>query len=175
MNKPKSEKRSGKREPGYGAPPKYESPEEMQKKIDAYFESCKGHVLEFEDPETGEKAPIYDKSGQPVIVDVKPPTITGLALALGFTSRQALLNYQAKKDFIDTVTRAKSRVEEYTETRLFDRDGVNGAKFSLANNFKGWSEKQEVKQELTGRDGGAVKMESGVQIYLPDNQRGGIE
>lgn len=28
---------------------------------------------------------------------------------------------------------------------MFDRDGANGAKFSLSNNFKGWSEKQEVE------------------------------
>ena len=42
------------------------------------------------------------------------------------------------------VTRAKSRVEQYTEERLFDREGVQGAKFSLANNFKGWAEKQDI-------------------------------
>ena len=30
-------------------------------------------------------------------------------------------------------------MEQYAEERLFDRDGVNGARFSLANNFKGWN------------------------------------
>ncbi len=55
-----------------------------------------------------------------------------------------MLNYQAKPEFVDTVTRAKSRVE-YAETRLFDKDGANGAKFSLANNFEGWREKQDIK------------------------------
>ena len=63
--------------------------------------------------------------------------MTGLALALGFTSRQALLNYQAKPEFVDTITRAKPMVEAYTEERLFDRDGSNGAQFSLRNNFRG--------------------------------------
>ncbi|KAA5659602.1 hypothetical protein F3G60_33715, partial [Pseudomonas aeruginosa] len=67
-----------------------------------------------------------------------PPTVTGLALALGFNSRQSLLNYQGKAEFMDTITRAKARVEQYTEERLFDRDGSNGAQFSLRNNFKGW-------------------------------------
>ena len=81
---------------------------------------------------------IFNKFGSPVFVDVHPPTVTGLALALGFTSRQALLNYQAKPDFVDTITRAKARVEQYAEERLFDRDGSNGAQFSLRNNFKGW-------------------------------------
>ena len=62
--------------------------------------------------------------------------MTGLALALGFTSRQALLNYQAKKEFVDTVTRAKARIEAYAEERLFDRDGQRGAEFSLRYNFR---------------------------------------
>lgn len=118
-----------------GAPPKFKSPDEMQKLIDEYFKDCEGHVFTDSNGEV-----VYDKYGQPVIVGNHPPTVTGLALALGFTSRQSLLNYQAKRSFVDTVTRAKSRIEEYTESRLFDRDGINGAKFSLKNNFKGWSE-----------------------------------
>ncbi len=118
-----------------GRPPAFKTAEEMQEKIDEYFKDCEGHVLTDNDGEI-----IYDKHGQPLIVGSHPPTVTGLALALGFTSRQALLNYQAKKAFVDTITRAKSRIEEYTESRLFDRDGVNGAKFSLKNNFRGWSD-----------------------------------
>ncbi len=69
-----------------------------------------------------------------------PPTVTGLALALGFTGRQALLNYQAKPRFVDTITRAKARCEAYAEERLFDRNGTNGAQFSLKCNF-GWNDK----------------------------------
>ena len=80
--------------------------------------------------------------------------MTGLALALGFTTRTSLLNYQGKKEFMDTITRAKTRVEQYAEERLFDRDGSNGAKFSLSNNFKGWSEKQEI--EHSGQMGGVT-------------------
>ena len=40
------------------------------------------------------------------------------------------------KEFVDTITRAKARVEQYAEERLFDRDGSNGAQFSLRNNFR---------------------------------------
>lgn len=123
-----------------GRPPKYKTKEEIQEKIDKYFQECEGKVLKNDD-----NTPFMDKFGNPVIYGAKPPTITGLALALGFTSRQALLNYQAKKEFVDTITRAKARVEQYAEERLFDKDGANGAKFSLANNFKGWDNKQEVK------------------------------
>lgn len=132
-----------------GRPKKYKSAKAMQREIDKYFESCEGHTLTIDDPDTGEKRPVLDKYGQPVIVDARPPTVTGLALALGFSGRQSLLNYSRREEFFDTITCAKARVEEYTEMRLFDKDGANGAKFSLANNF-GWSEKQEIG--ISGKD-----------------------
>ena len=113
--------------------PMYTSVEEIESKIEQYFEDCKGYPLT-----DNEGNQIFNKFGLPVFIDVHPPTVTGLALALGFTSRQALLNYQAKLEFVDTITRAKARVEQYAEERLFDRDGSNGAQFSLRNNFKGW-------------------------------------
>ena len=114
-----------------GCHPKYATVEEMQAVIDQYFEDCKGEPIIGDDG-----MPILDKYGQPFIINQRPPTVTGLALALGFTSRQALLNYQAKKGFVDTVTRAKARIEAYAEERLFDRDGQRGAEFSLRYNFR---------------------------------------
>ena len=120
--------------------PKYKRPEEMQHIIDEYFKACEGKVLTDDNGQV-----LTDKYGSPIIIGAKPPTVTGLALALGFTSRQALLNYQGKKQFVDTVTRAKTRVEEYTESRLFDKDGARGAIFSLAHNFKGWKDADEEK------------------------------
>jgi len=126
-----------------GRPKKYKSAKAMQREIDKYFKDCEGHPLMVTDPDTGEEKPMLDKYGNPIILDAKPLTVTGLALALGFSGRQSLLNYSKDSEFFDTITRAKARIEEYTEMRLFDKDGVNGAKFSLANNF-GWSEKQEI-------------------------------
>lgn len=130
-----------------GRPLKYKTKEELQNAIDEYFKNCEGEVLKDSGGDT-----VFDKHGQPVIVGQKPPTVTGLALALGFNSRQALLNYQAKKQFNDTITRAKSKCEEYAESRLYDKDGVNGAKFSLTNNFKGWSEKPDTQQTTDTED-----------------------
>ena len=127
-----------------GRPPKFRTKEEIQEKIDAYFKECEGELL-------------LDDNGNPVYIpkiglvytkQPKPPTVTGLALALGFASRQSLMEYQGKKEFADTIIRAKSRIEEYAEGRLFDRDGVNGAKFSLSNNFRGWGEKPEQSQDI---------------------------
>lgn len=120
----------------------YQTPEEMQEKIDQYFKDCEGEVLQ-----DSEGTPILDKFGHPNIIGAKPPTITGLALALGFNSRQTLLNYQARPAFRDTLIRAKSRVEMYTEERLFDKDGAVGARFSLQFNFKGWREDKDDEQK----------------------------
>lgn len=94
-----------------------------------------------------EGKPIFNKFGSPVVINQRPPTVTGLALALGFSTRLSLLNYQGKKEFMNTITRAKARVEAYAEERLFDRDGSSGAQFSLRNNFKGWTEKTELDEE----------------------------
>ena len=121
---------------------KYQTAEEMSEAIDKYFEDCEGKTLT---DESGNA--VTDKYGVPVIIGAHPPTVTGLALWLGFKTRQSLLNYQARsKAFDDIITVAKSRCEEYAESRLYDRDGANGAKFSLMNNFKGWREKPEEEQ-----------------------------
>lgn len=157
--------------PRIGRPPKYSSPEEMQIQIDKYFMACEGHLYTDKDG-----IAILDKYGQPVIIGAKPPTVTGLSLAIGFRSRQALINYMNRdkaqagdddelaaddfKTFYDTLTRAKARIEEYNETRLYDRDGVNGAKFSLVNNFKSWKEKA---------DGADVNANATIKITLTDD------
>ena len=139
-----------------GRLPRYKTKEEIEEKIEAYFRSCEGEILLDENGNA-----VTDKGGRPILIHQRPPTVTGLALALGFTSRQALLNYQAKPEFVDTITRAKSMVEAYTEERLFDRDGAKGAEFTLACNF-GWKAPKE-----TAEDG--EKAQSGV-ILMPEVQ-----
>lgn len=143
-----------------GRPPKYKSVEEIEDKIEQYFRECEGEILKDD-----ARNPILNKFGNPVIVGKKPLTVTGLALALGFASRQALLNYQGKKEFNDTITRAKSVVEKYAEERLFDRDGSNGAQFSLRNNFKGWNIDNEQKLEIE-----LLKLESQVKDSQPEEE-----
>lgn len=127
-----------------GAPRKWKSVKAMQEAIDVYFEACKGEPIIGEDG-----LPVCDKHGQPFIINRKPPTVTGLALSLGFTGRQALIDYQGRPEFADTVTRAKSRCEEYAESRLYDKDGANGAKFSLGCNF-GWRATEEKAETAAG-------------------------
>ena len=125
-----------------GSKPKYKSPEEMREKIDNYFKECEGKALV---DHTGD--PILDRWGNPIIYGAKPPTVTGLALALGFKTRTSLIKYQNKKEFNDLILEAKSRVEEYCERQLFTRDGAKGAQFALMYNF-GW--KNPVDEEESG-------------------------
>ena len=96
-----------------GRPPIYNNPEQMQSIIDDYFTEA------------------ADK-----------PTVTGLALALGLNSRQSILNYEVKPEFVDTVKRAKQRVQQALEKHLYSQS-VAGVIFNLKNNF-GWRDTQEI-------------------------------
>lgn len=122
-----------------GRPPRFNPEEggveEMQKRIDAYFKECDGKLLTDDNG-----VPILTKWGQEIRIGAKPYTISGLALAIGFNSRMSLLNYQGKPEFMDTITRAKAKVESYAESRLYDKDGSSGAQFNLKNNFRAWKE-----------------------------------
>lgn len=122
-----------------GRPPKFKSQKDLKARIERYFRWCEGEPLI--DETTGK--PVITKSGIPVYIGVHPPTIVGLANALD-VSRQTLLNYQGKRQFEEIITKAKRRVEQYAEERLYDKDGSAGARFNLQNNFKGWKNETEV-------------------------------
>ena len=115
-----------------GKPRKFKSPEEMQKAIDEYFD-------EITITKTNNEGKEYQKY-------VRPPTVTGLAYALG-TTRKTLLDYQNKyeEEYRNTITRAKTKIEMYSEEQLYRGQGkTNGIQFNLKNNF-GWKDKQEVE------------------------------
>lgn len=106
-----------------GRPLKFKSVQELQEKIDAYFESVKepraiGGAIYFE-----------------------PITITGLALALG-CHRETLLNYEDKDEFFDTIKTAKTRVEHYAERQLYMGKSATGSIFALKN--FGWKDTQDM-------------------------------
>jgi len=122
-----------------GMTPKYKTASEIEEKIEDYFKNCEGEILKDADGN-----PVLNKYGIPVIVNGEPPTVTGLALALGFNTRKSLIDYQGKEAFVYAITRAKARIEKYTEQRLFDREGQRGAEFSLRCNFKWQDERKTV-------------------------------
>lgn len=111
--------------PGKGGRPlKYKTVEEMQVLIDKYFEDC-------------------DKVEDPY-------TITGLALALDFSSRRDLLDYQGRPEFALAIRNAKLRVENWSDKKLLKGNGnPTGSIFNLKVNF-GW--KDTVNVEVESKD-----------------------
>lgn len=115
---------------------KFGSKKKLEEAIDNYFKSLYTPMMD----KHGNV--LRDNAGNVAYTQTRPCTMAGLALHLGI-SRQTLLNYSKEEKFFDTIQHARARVCAYLEERLLDRDGVNGAKFSLINNFKeeGYSDK----------------------------------
>jgi len=112
-----------------GQPPFYSSPEEMEKKIEEYFLVC-------DDPDASKKT-LY--------------TITGLALHLGFESRQSLYDYEKKLGFSYPIKKAKLKIENQVECESRTRSNPSGQIFSLKN--FGWKDTQEVDSNVRYPDG----------------------
>lgn len=111
-----------------GRPSLFNSPEELQAKVDQYFESVRGI-----DPNTNGN------------IKKLPITITGLALYLGFESRQSFYDYEKNELFSYIIKRARTMVEYAYELRLEDSKPT-GAIFALKN--LGWVDSREYKHEV---------------------------
>ncbi len=111
-----------------------------KKRICAYFTSRR---VEKRDQEGNV---ILSKSGE-VLYDEKPCTVTGLALALGFSDREALYGIKNKK-VKALVDRALLKIEEYAEEMLFCKDTFHGAKLFLETNYKRWQGQET--EEIAG-------------------------
>jgi len=123
-----------------GRPPMYSTPEEMQKKIDEYFE----------------KVPTFKRYYGEISVDVPCPTITGLTLFLGFCDRQSFRDYEVNKpEFTCTMKTARQRIENHYET-LLQQGQPTGAIFALKN--FGWTDKSEFEIR------GGMKNDNHIQI-----------
>lgn len=122
--------------PKVGRPLKFQSVEEMEKLINAYFDSCFK-----KNEETGEAE------------QIEPFTVTGLALAVG-TDRKGLCEYAERPEFSNSIKKAKAFIENYAEKSALISRNPAGAIFILKNH--GWSDTQ--KLELTGADGGPIDM-----------------
>lgn len=97
-----------------GRPPKWTDPESFDKEVDNYFAST------------------------------EQPTWTGLALHLGFESRQSLQDYKEKEGFSYSIKKALLRIEGQYEGIAVYGKMPTGAIFALKN--FGWKDKQEVEQ-----------------------------
>lgn len=112
---------------------KYKTDEELQAKIDEYFDT---HIGVFVDEEGNTK--------------VKAPTVSGLALFLGFADRQSLYNYRDNPLHTNTIKRAITRMESFAEEQLFNSAKTpTGAIFWLKNHR--WSDKQEISHSVNDK------------------------
>lgn len=89
----------------------------------------------------------------------KRPTLNGLSLALGFNSRQSLLNYAEKPEFMDIIKRFRTVIESEWEYALADPNAT-GTIFWLKN--QGWSDKSET--EIYGRNGGPMETVTRIEL-----------
>lgn len=74
------------------------------------------------------------------------PTVTGLALFLGFASKQSLYDYEKNEKFSYPIKRALTMIECELEKRL-ENQSVSGIIFALKN--MGWTDK--VQTEHSGK------------------------
>ena len=118
-----------------GRPPMFETPEELQKEIDIYFNNLP-------------KVKRHTRDG--VEYEMSIITITGLCLAIGFSSRQSFYDYEKKEGFAYTVKRARMFVEHEYETQLHSGN-VTGAIFALKN--MGWMDKVHQDTHMSGELG----------------------
>lgn len=124
----------------------YTDPDRLQQHIDEYFEVYSGISLVFD--ENGK--PFYNKNGQP-ITQIKPPTLSGLALHLEFASVQSLTEYADRPDVMSVIIKkAMLKVEKFVETMLFTSKPV-GAIFWLKS--RGWKEDNTLNVTNTALEG----------------------
>lgn len=112
-----------------GRPLAFDTVKELEDAVNNYFDN---------------DANVLDPDGKEIFL----PTMSGLALSLG-VSRQTVVNYSNKEEFFDTINKARGKIENFIERRLYGNN-VTGCIFNLKNNF-GWKDKTEV--DNTSSDG----------------------
>lgn len=78
----------------------------------------------------------------------EPPTVTGLALHLGFNSKDTLYQYSKKEEFSDSIKKGLSMVEKHHELQIAYGDKCTGNIFALKN--MGWKDKVEQDNKHSG-------------------------
>lgn len=124
-----------------GRPLKFQTVEDMETQIQAYFDDC-------------------EKTSEPL-------TITGLAMALD-TSRETLMNYSTKEEYFDTIKRAKLIIENAYEKRLIS-NGRAGEIFALKN--FGWKDRQEIDSNVNFNKSPVDELISSIEDIKNENKQ----
>jgi hypothetical protein len=124
-----------------GQPPKFESAEELASKAKEYFEFCEGEyeMIGYTD-DNGNEQQRKEWIRTPTQI-----TITGLALALGFESRQSFYDNEKRDGFSYIIKKCRMIVENAYELAL-SGGYPTGAIFALKN--MGWKDKTEVESNV---------------------------
>lgn len=113
----------------------FQTPEDLQTAIDAYFKRCDETVIMRKHVTGSGVTPVEVKT---------PYSMAGLAYALDI-DRQTLLNYEHRDAFFGIVTRARRKVErQRVEQGLSGCYDTRIAALDLASNH-GYTTKQEIK------------------------------
>lgn len=113
-----------------GAPAKFSSPEEMGAAIQKYFEACP------------DKRNVVTQLG--TIVEVPTPTMSGLALFLGFCDRHSMYDYEKRPLFSHTIKKARAMLTRVYESNLTGQNCA-GSIFMLKN--LGYADKHEIESK----------------------------
>ena len=108
--------------PRIGRPPFYPDPELFEQAIQSYFDYCE--------------------------VQCKPPTKVGLALHLGFESRQSLQDYKVRVEneaFAYSVKKAEAKIERYLAERVVLGKGSTPGTIFTLKAMHGWQETSVVE------------------------------
>jgi hypothetical protein len=122
-----------------GRPLAFKSVQELQEKIDEYFEWCDNRTKE-----------VYiEKTASTVVINHPAPyTMSGLARRLGI-DRDTLINYSHKEEYFGAIRAAREKVHEDVENRMMETKNEKGAMFSLKNNF-GWKDQSAIDHTTKG-------------------------
>lgn len=103
-----------------GRPRIYDNKDELSQECEGYFDLCRK--------------------------EEERPTVTGLALHLGFASKQSLYDYEKNDQFSYPIKKSLTRIENALEKRL-ENNSVTGIIFALKN--MGWKDKIETENNTT--------------------------
>jgi hypothetical protein len=123
---------------GYGRPPVFKSPDELQGKIEAYFNGG-----------ANKRTVIIGKGENRQSIEIPLITITGLCYYLGFESRQSFYAYEKNESFSYIIKKARLRIEQHYEETLQLDTPAAGSIFVLKN--MDWSDR--VEQDHKSSDG----------------------
>ncbi|WP_167510637.1 terminase small subunit [Chryseobacterium sediminis] len=151
-----------------GRPALFTNPEDFEQKTLEYFDFIKGEYEIKEGSRTFEsgRGDDYKKTTETYeykfwIREPETPSVTGLAIYLGFESRQSMYDYLAKPEYSYFIKKALLHVENTYERGLWN-DKVVGPIFGLKN--MGWTDKSETK--LTGDPDNPIEVKEQTKIIF---------